>query len=38
MQPGLQRKSFFSGTGKKDWSGKPGLWREAPQMRQNSEL
>jgi hypothetical protein len=29
---------FFPGTGKKDWSGKPGLRREAPQMRQNSEL
>jgi hypothetical protein len=33
MQPGLQRKSFFAACGKKDWSGKPGFWREASKMR-----
>jgi hypothetical protein len=28
---------FLPLRGKKDWSGKPGFWREAPKMRPNSE-
>jgi hypothetical protein len=35
MEPrkGLKRKYFFAVPGKKDWSGKPGFRRFAPEMR-----
>jgi hypothetical protein len=31
----LKRKYFFAVPGKKDWSGKPGFRRFAPEMRPN---